>query len=113
MGRFSDFERKVDEVADLSEVERKAVRTWLIGTPGLILLLWLVGVTPYRETFRSCVARTGDIGGCSRITQPHRNGPLWIAERDWTPGVQLIGATTVALVLFIAYLRIWKRPDET
>lgn len=112
MGRFSDFERKVDEMAVLSEVERKAVHTWLIGTPGLIVLLWLLGVPPRRETFGECITRKGS--GC----YPNQRGVntesiFYIAERDWTPGVQLIGATTVALVLFIAYLRIWKRPDES
>ena len=99
----------------MKNLQRKAIQTWAVGTPGLIVLLWLLGVPPRRETFGECIIRKGTPGsGC----YPYQRGVntesiFYIAERDWTPGVQLIAATTVVLVLFLAYLRIWKRPDES
>ena len=49
MGRFSDFERKVDEMAELSDLERKAVQTWVVSLITLIGLTWLIDGLPYRE----------------------------------------------------------------
>ena len=102
----------------MKNLQRKAIQTWAVGTPGLIVLLWLVGVPPRRETFFECLGRVGYEGNGEGLCSPlaRKEDPesfLYIADHDWTPGVQLIGATTVVLVLFIAYLRIWKRPNES
>ena len=104
----------------MGNLQRKAIQTWLIGTPGLIVLLWLLGVPPHYETQAACVRRRGAEGVenpfslCfAYLRQEDEESLFYIAERDWTPGVQLIAATTVVLVVFIAYLRIWKRPDES
>ena len=98
----------------MKNLQRKAIQTWAVGTPGLIVLLWLLGVPPRRETFFECYFRTGSTSGCGPgARKVNEDSLFYIANDDWTPGVQLIGATTVVLVLFIAYLRIWKRPDES
>ena len=101
----------------MKNLQRKAIQTWAVGTPGLIVLLWLAGVPPRRETTDECFARVGGWAEMQRclpeLRRVDEDSLFYIADHDWTPGVQLIGATTVVLVLFIAYLRIWKRPDES
>jgi hypothetical protein len=104
----------------MKSLQRKAVLTWLVGTAGLLVLLWVTGTTSYERTFDECRADVATNGSvdltrwkfCEEIEElAEATSLLHIANRDWTPGVQVIGATTAALVLFSAYLRIWKRPD--
>lgn len=106
----------------MKHLQRKAISTWLIGTAAILVLLWVTGTTPYQRTFEECreaVATNGSVDGtrweyCEKFEKmKEATSLLHIANRDWTPGVQVVAATTVALVLFIAYLRIWKRPDES
>jgi hypothetical protein len=110
VGRFSDFERKVDEVAELSEVERKAVRTWFVATLGLTVILWLSGRAPYRVLtgYDWCRSYGNSPEFCNTV---RTNGADY--RWDWTPTLQLVATTTVVLAMFIAYVRIWKRPDES
>ena len=94
----------------MRDLQRKAVQTWLVGTPGLFMLMLVTGHAR-RETYAECLASGKDRSACSWRRTVDSESVFYIGGDNWTPTARLIGATTVALVLFSAYLRIWKRPD--
>ena len=96
------------ELQGVRDLQRKSVQTWAVDTPGIIVLLWLLGVPLRREAFGECLAPWGS--GCYPWQREvNTESPFYIADRDWAHGVQLVAATTLVLLLFIEYLRIWKR----
>ena len=66
-----------------------------------------------RDTFQECIYANSNTDVCRRRRQFDPESVFYLGGYNWTPTARLIGVTTVALVLFIAYLRIWKRPDES
>ena len=109
MGRFSDFERKVDEMAELSDLERKAVQTWVVSLITLIGLTWLIDGLPYREMtpYEQCRFYGYSHDECVKIGG--ETAFLW----DWTPTAQVAIGSVLVLVCVVASLRIWKRPEES
>jgi hypothetical protein len=113
MGRFSDFERKVDEVVDrvaeLSDLERKVAWTWLLTLAATLAVTWWIDGLPVRRV--SC----GDydpLGEVCVLADRGTPGAEWRLINT-TPTIEILIAAVGAPVLFIAYLRIWKRPNES
>ena len=96
----------------MRDLQRKAIQTWAVGTPGLFVLMLVTGHAR-RETYEECIASGTDRSACNFRLPRDVESVFYIGGDNWTPTARLIGATTVVLVLFIAYLRIWKRPDES
>lgn len=109
MGRFSDFERKVDEMAELSEVERKVAQTWLLTLAATLAVTWWIDDPPLRRVKCNYSYQFGEICMLADRGTPGTEW-RWI---NTTPTIEILIAAVGTLVLLIAYLRIWKRPDES
>ena len=112
MGRFSDFERKVDEMAYLSEFERKVAQTWLLTLAPVIAVTWWIDGLPLQRNY--CWYPAG-YGGEFCTTRRFLSVPY--AREEWrfsnlTPTIQIALVAVGALLMVLAYRRIWKRPDE-
>ena len=94
----------------MENLQRKAIQTWAVGTPGLFMLMLVTGHAR-GETFEECIYANSNTDVCR--LRWDAESVFYLGGDNWTPTARLIGATTVVLVLFIAYLRIWKRPDES
>ena len=98
----------------MKNLQRKAVQTWFVLTMAILGYAYLFQSSfPYR-TLRGtwlCIHYSLYPGSdaCDRKLRLRSTETI----TDWQPTIQIVGATTIALVLVIAYLRIWKRPDES
>ena len=97
----------------LSDLERKVAQTWLLTLAPVIAVTWWIDGLPLERNYCWYVAEYG--GDYCTTSRADR---VLYAREEWrfsnlTPTIEILIAAVGALALLIAYLRIWKRPDES
>lgn len=100
---------KIPGVLRLSDLERKVAQTWLLTLAATLAVTWWIDDLPVRRVSCSYVSPWGEVCMLADRDTP---GAEW-RWTNTTPTIEILIAAVGTLVLLIAYLRIWKRPDES